>query len=240
MFAQIWPAPWLSGLRWRCWRKGGLTVSGLYLLKVMVSVVVVACLVGHGFQRSAGAGTSFGLANRVTLMRAVLVSLLLALLGEGGEPRLMWVAVAVAGLALASDALDGWLARRAGTASGFGARFDMETDAALVAVLALLAWYWERAGPWVLLAGVARYVFVLGIFCCHWMRRELPPSSRRKAVCVIALVALVVCMAPVLPAAVSQLVAGAGVCALLGSFFVDTIWLARAAHASERGVPYVE
>ena len=35
----------------------GLAVSDLYLLKIMASVVFVACLVGHGFQRSAGAGT---------------------------------------------------------------------------------------------------------------------------------------------------------------------------------------
>ena len=40
----------------------------------------------------------------------------------------------------ALDGVDGWLARRSGIASAFGARFDMEIDALLILVLAVLAW----------------------------------------------------------------------------------------------------
>jgi phosphatidylglycerophosphate synthase len=39
---------------------------------------------------------------------------------------------------LALDGLDGWLARRFGLASAYGARFDMEVDGFLILVLALL------------------------------------------------------------------------------------------------------
>ena len=50
-------------------------------------------------------------------------------------------------------AFDGPAARRSGIASRFGARFDMETDALMILVLAVLAWRWDRAGAWVLLPG---------------------------------------------------------------------------------------
>ena len=38
-------------------------------------------------------------------------------------------------MALLLDAVDGGVARRTGTVSGFGARFDMEVDAFLILVL---------------------------------------------------------------------------------------------------------
>jgi len=110
--------------------KQGLTLSGLYLLKVACALVLVACLLGWKFGRHSG-DTRFGLANQVTLARVVCVVLLLGLLGEAREPQMMWSAVVIAAIASASDALDGWLARRMGAASGFGAHFDMEADAEL-------------------------------------------------------------------------------------------------------------
>ena len=213
----------------------GLGLSGLYLIKVACALAFVACLLRRALQRRATDGSDFGLANQVTLARLVLVVLLLGLLGENCDAQVMWGAVIIAAMASASDALDGWLARRKGTVSEFGARFDMETDAALVAVLALLAWSWQRAGDWVLLAGVARYGFVAGRCCCRWMRAQLPPSLRRKAVCALQIIALVVCLAPILPPTWSALIAALGVCALLGSFLLDTLWLARIAHVPSRG-----
>ena len=216
--------------------KDMLALGDWYLVKVLSGLALVGWLVTRATRRGSGHRGHFGLANQVTLARAILVIVLLGLLGESADIQVMWSAVIIASVALASDALDGWLARRTGTVSDFGARFDMETDAALVAVLALLAWWWERAGMWVLLAGVARYVFAAGVCCCHWMRRELPPSLRRKAVCVVQLVALVLCVAPLLPESLSALCAALGVGALLGSFAIDTLWLARAAHADPKGV----
>lgn len=217
--------------------KQGLSLSDLYVLKAACGIAVVVGLLQRGLRRAAGHGERvvFGLANQVTLSRAVLVVLLLGLLGEYADARVMWSAVVVASVASVSDAFDGWLARRTGTCSDFGARFDMEADAALIAVLALLAWSWDRAGMWVLLAGAARYVFVLGTCCYGWMRRELPPSARRKSVCVVQIVTLVLCMAPILSATVSATVAALGVVALLGSFMIDTLWLARAAQGTATG-----
>lgn len=212
--------------------KHELALGGLFVIKCLIGELLLFFLVFRARAQSAPGGV-LAVANLVTLMRAILVVLLFALLGEPADLLIMWTAVLIASIAALTDALDGWLARWTCTASAFGARFDMEADAALIAALALLAWYWERAGAWVLLAGAARYVFVLGICCLRWMRRELPASLRRKVVCVVQVVALVLCLAPVFSPAVSALCAALGVTALLWSFLLDTLWLLRAAQSKE-------
>jgi phosphatidylglycerophosphate synthase len=110
-------------------------------------------------------------------------------------------------------------------ASDFGARFDMETDAVLIAVLAVLAWQFGKAGAWVLASGLLRYAFVLAGFAVVWLRRPLPPSQRRKTVAVVQLVALIVSVAPFVPTPLAALAAVTGLCALTLSFGLDVIWL---------------
>ena len=78
--------------------------------------------------------------------------------------------------AVALDGVDGWLARRSGLSSDFGARYDMETDALLILVLAVLAWRQEKAGAWIVLAGAMRYLFVAAGYIWTWMTAPLPPS----------------------------------------------------------------
>ena len=68
----------------------------------------------------------FGWAGRVTLLRGLLVALMIPdLLAPGLRP---WLPLVLGAMALALDGVDGPVARRTGTASPFGARFDMETD----------------------------------------------------------------------------------------------------------------
>ena len=71
----------------------------------------------------------FGPANQVTAVRALLVALVAACIGEAGSTRVATAAVAAAAMSTILDGADGWLARRSGMASAFGARFDMEVDA---------------------------------------------------------------------------------------------------------------
>ena len=170
----------------------------------------------------------FGPANRVTLARLGLVSLLAAMLGEG-VASVAWPAVAIATLAAVLDAVDGRLARRTGLASPFGARFDMETDALLMLVLALLAWQLGKAGGWIVAAGLLRYAFVGAGRAWRWLERPLPPSLRRKAICVIQIITLIVALAPIIPVAASEVIAGAGLALLVCSFAVDVAWLRRRA-----------
>ncbi len=170
---------------------------------------------------------SFGPANAVTSLRLMLVSMVAALLGEAASPASAVVATALALVVTALDGVDGWLARRSGMASAFGARFDMETDALLILVLALLAWQHGSAGAWIVLAGLMRYGFVAAGWVWPWMNAPLPPSQRRKAVCVVQIVGLSAIVAPAFPAVLDVLI-GAGTLALLSySFLVDVLWLRR-------------
>jgi hypothetical protein len=105
----------------------------------------------------------------------------------------------------------------------------METDALLILTLAVLAWQFGKAGPWVLLSGVLRYAFVLAGIALPWLRAPLPASFRRKAVAVLQTVALLVVMVPSVPRALSEPVAGIALLALMISFVTDAIWLKRSA-----------
>lgn len=174
--------------------------------------------------------TRFGAANRVTLARLSLALGLAALLvvPVDGRVDVTWGVVAVATVAALLDALDGVLARRHGLASRFGARFDMETDAVLIAVLSLLIVHFDQAGPWVLLAGGLRYAFVAAAWHWHWLSRPLPPSRRRQAVCVAQTVTLIGALVPVVSVPWSGAIAGTGLAALIASFAIDTVWLYRA------------
>ena len=175
----------------------------------------------------------FGPANAVTLARAVPTALLAGLAVEPGPgtPAAAWFA-ALTGLGVTVlDGVDGRLARRHGVASEFGARFDMETDSLLVLALSVLAWRWDRAGAWVLLSGLARYLFVAAGAFAPWLRAALPPRRRRQAVCVVQIGVLLVVVAPVLPPPVRAPLAAAGLLVLAYSFAVDVAWLARRARA---------
>ena len=109
----------------------------------------------------------------------------------------------------------------------------METDAVLILALAVLAWRWGEAGVWVLLAGGARYLFVLAGRFLVWMRAPLPESRRRKIVCVVQVATLIACVSPWPPPPWGAALAACGVVALLLSFAIDTAWLARHARARE-------
>ena len=170
-----------------------------------------------------------GPANQVTLLRAVLTALLAGLLGEVVTPAVAWTALVLALTAEGLDGLDGHLARRWGWASPFGARFDMEIDALMLAVLAVLLWSLGKAGPWVLAAGLLRYLFVAAGYRWPMLRHPLPPSRRRQTVCVVQVLSLTLALAPILPPACSAAVAAVGLVLLCYSFAVDTLWLARQA-----------
>jgi phosphatidylglycerophosphate synthase len=181
----------------------------------------------------------FGAANAVTAARAAAAALLL---GVGGEAALLstapgtgmrWALAAVAVAALVSDGLDGWLARRHGLASDFGARFDMETDALLVLALAVLVFASGQAGAFVLLSGTLRYLFVAAGRAVPALAAPLPPSQRRKALCVVQTAFLVAALAPPVPSRAGWWLAAVGLALLVYSFAVDC----AGALSSRRGSP---
>ena len=156
---------------------------------------------GHGGERGQGSASvhhRLGPANAITAVRAVL-TLVLAVLVVRDAP--VGVIVALAAVALVTDAVDGRVARRTGTVSRFGARFDMETDAALLLVLSL---YVARdLGLWVLAIGLARYVFLAAKVPLPWLRGQAPPRPWCKVVAALQGVVLVVAASGLLPVAVT-------------------------------------
>jgi phosphatidylglycerophosphate synthase len=114
----------------------------------------------------------FGWANAVTAFRAVVVWAVGARFHHAPDAALSLV---VLGL-FALDGLDGWLARRQGTASEFGALFDMETDAYFVLVVELVLYQRGGYGAWILVTGVLRYVYVLVRAFVPARRPDVPRS----------------------------------------------------------------
>lgn len=169
-----------------------------------------------------------GPANLVTLVRTflVLVVAVLALVTPDGR----WPITLLATAALVLDGVDGWVARRTGTVSPVGARFDMEVDAILVLVLAVHVA--ERLGlGWVLFIGAARYLLALAVWIAPWMGTPVPQRYWRKVVAVAQVVTLLVVGAGLLPHAPARLALGVAGLALAVSFLTQ-VWEVRAARPS--------
>ncbi len=201
-----------------------LGVSDAYPVKAMlvfgVAVFTAAgqLAVTHPFDR-------LGPANLVTTLRVLLLSLVAALIAEAPTSTTAWGGAVLAVVVTALDGVDGWLARRTRFASEFGARYDMETDALLILVLAVLAWQHNKAGVWIVLAGAMRYLFLASGYLWPWMNAALPDSQRRKTVCVVQIVGLIFVVSPVATAPGSAVVAAITLLTLTWSFGLDVRWL---------------
>jgi phosphatidylglycerophosphate synthase len=205
-----------------------LALSAWYPIKaaILSSIVLVLAL---GRLRGHHPFPRFGPGNQLTTVRAVLVVLVTSLIGETGRPLIVTIAIAVALSAAVLDGVDGWLARRAGMASAFGARFDVEIDALLIQALAILAWRYGKAGPWVLLSGAIRYGFIIAGRLWLWLRQPLAPTQRGRAICVVQIAALLLAIVPAIRPPLSAAIAALGLVALGYSFLVDTLRLWRQA-----------
>ncbi len=187
----------------------------------------------RGLRRSGAA--ELGRPNAITLLRATLAGGVAALVASAlaapaADAPGTTVVVGLAAVGLALDAVDGWTARRTGTATALGARFDGEVDAFLILVLSVLAA--RSLGPWVLTTGLLRYAFlVAGVL--PWMRRPLPRRDWRKTVAAVTGIGLVVAVAGVLPEAWARLAVAVPLVLLLESFGRDVWWLWRRRRAAD-------
>jgi len=186
--------------------------------------VLASAWAGHVLRRSFPHG-SLGLCNAVTLLRMSLVAALLASVLSGADAS--WAVFAIASVALSLDGVDGWLARRQAMVSAFGARFDMEVDAALALTLAINAALVGPAGALALVLGPPRYGFAVASMMLPWMQGDLPERFSRKVVCVVQLGALIPLQAPGFPAAWAGPAVGLTAGALIWSFALDIRFLWR-------------
>jgi phosphatidylglycerophosphate synthase len=204
------------------------------LLGVVAGAGYAAALLGMLSAAMRRAGRSrLGPADVVTLARALLVGGVTAVVVDGlvrgaaAVPAL----VGLAAVALVLDAVDGRVARRTGTVSALGARFDMEVDAFLILVLSVHVA--GIVGPWALAIGAMRYAFVTAGWVWPWLRGPLPPSYAAKTVAALQGVVLVVGSAQVLPHGPAVALVALALALLCASFGRDVrrLWVAA------RGVP---
>ncbi|MFD7614578.1 CDP-alcohol phosphatidyltransferase family protein [Streptomyces sp. NPDC059828] len=190
----------------------------------------------RALRRSWPRRVSFGPANGVTLARTVLVGGVTALVADSfvsGSPLTgpfvshpsLAVMVALTAVALVLDCVDGQVARRTGSESSLGARFDMEVDAFLILVLSVHVAM--SLGPWVLLIGAMRYVFVAAARFLPWLNGPLPPSMARKTVAALQGIVLLVAGSGIVPVEVSAVMVLMALAALAWSFARDIRWLWR-------------
>jgi phosphatidylglycerophosphate synthase len=197
----------------------GLTVSG-WIVGITCGVIT-----NIGLARGLGHFHTDRLApaDWVTLARATVAAIVAALVADSfqrspGVPMLL----SFTAVALALDAVDGWVARRTKPGS-LGAAFDAEVDAFLILVLSV---YVARSlGAWVLLIGAARYVFLTAGWALPWLREPLPPRYWRKFVAATQGIVLAVAAANVLPQAVSVGALLGALVLLAESFGRDVWWL---------------
>lgn len=169
---------------------------------------------------------ALGPADLVTLGRAVLVGGVTALVADAvtaiAATAVTGTTAALIGLAVVAlllDAVDGLVARRTGTVSEFGARFDMELDAFLIAVLSVRVA--ADLGGWVLAIGALRYVFVLFRRLFPALRGVVPPRRSARVIAAVQGIVLVIAAAHVLPVIAAAALTAAALAALCWSFGQD-------------------
>lgn len=199
-------------------------VASVILSLALMFALVVHALPSHPHLR-------FGYANLVTAVRASLVSLtgatVLCFDSLAATDLALWTLVCVVLVALALDGVDGYLARRYRQESALGARFDMEIDALLILILSLAAALLDKAGPWVVMIGLMRYGFVAAGWMLPRLNGALPPSFRRKLVCVVQIAALCIIVVPFVMPPYSTVIAAVALIVLVYSFAVDVRYLLR-------------
>ena len=176
--------PVLLGSALLGWRLSWLSAS----TAAFCFLVLVALVAWHSRARR------FGIADVVTLIRGLGVCFLAGLALQalvGDLARLAVLTMIIMGtLCLTLDGVDGRVARARAEVSAFGARFDVETDAAMLAVLSVAVAALGIAGWWVLSIGVLRYGYVATSLFVPALRTPLPYRYSGKVIAVAQAVAL--------------------------------------------------
>jgi phosphatidylglycerophosphate synthase len=193
---------------------------------LVVNVLLARALARRGDGR-------LGPADRITLTRSTLTCGVAALTADSFlAPAAVRTLVALSVVALLLDAVDGRVARRTGTVSALGARFDMEADAYLILVLGV--YVSAAVAPWVLAIGLARYALLGAGRLLPWLRESTPPRYWAKVVAATQGAVLTCAAAGVLPGRWTEVALAVAFVLLAESFGREiwTLWHARSAGRS--------
>ena len=173
-------------------------------------------------------GPGLGHANRITLLRACLIVHIAAIVTRPVPLTTsgLWWVITVSSIALVLDGIDGRVSRSKQCETAFGARFDMELDAFFLLVLSVLGWKSGKAGLWITGIGMIRYGFVIAASFTPWLGKTLPESLRRKTVCAVQGIALLICLGPIISSALATLIGAVALGSLVVSFAIGIQWLA--------------
>jgi phosphatidylglycerophosphate synthase len=165
-------------------------------------------------------------ADWVTLTRALLIAGVAGLVADSfGRPVSITALVTLSAIALALDAVDGQVARRTGTATPLGARFDGEVDAFLILLLSIAVS--RDYGSWVLVIGAARYALLLAGWLMPWLAAPLPPRYWGKVVAAVQGIVLTVAASAVVDRLTGMIAVAIALLLLAESFGRNVIWLYR-------------
>jgi len=203
-----------------------LLFSASYLVEVSVLYSIFVSILVK-FMPDECRTSGMGWANRITILRAILsISVCASVFHwESLSASGYWWLISMTILAMTMDALDGWVARHTHTESSFGARLDMEIDAFLLLSLSLLVFLSGKVAFWIVFLGLIRYCFVICGEIWPFLQKELPVSWRRKIVCVIQGIALVICLVPLTSESLAWRIGASSLGLLLSSFWIDIRWL---------------
>jgi phosphatidylglycerophosphate synthase len=165
-------------------------------------------------------------ADWVTLTRALLIAGVAGLVADSfGRPVSITALVTLSSIALALDTVDGQVARRTGTATPLGARFDGEVDAFLILLLSIAVS--RDYGSWVLVIGAARYALLLAGWLMPWLAAPLPPRYWGKVVAAVQGIVLTIAVSGEVNRLTGMIAVAAALLLLAESFGRNVIWLYR-------------
>lgn len=203
--------------------------------QMVASVAVLGwALIGSVSYRRALAEAGQQPVTLATVVTAIRGGLAAALLGFAvtapmdGSVVWSWVPVVCFVAAGLLDAVDGWVARQRNARSRFGERLDVEADGLLVFAGAVLVVTWGRAPIWVLLVGLARYIYVLAVMLRERRGRPVgddPAGLLNRLSYATMLSALAIGLLPVVDPGVSRPLLAVVAVVFLGNFLRD--WLAK-------------
>jgi len=168
-----------------------------------------------------------GAGNVLTILRGLAIALLAGfLLIPRPDGLLAWVPGLLYIAAITADYFDGYLARITNQATALGADLDMEFDALGMLTVTLLASLYGQVPVWYVAVGLARYLFVVGL----WQRRRrglplhpIPPSAQRRINAGLQMGFMGIILLPVFAPPATTLAAPIFAAALFASFARD--WL---------------
>ena len=144
---------------------------------------------------------ALGWGNLMTLFRGLMIAGLLGFLfSPAPQGWLVWAPGVLYTLVCLADFLDGYLARVTNHVTRLGEALDMSFDGVGVLGAVLLAIQYGQLPAWYITVGMARYLFLAGM----WLRQRggkvnypLPPSIRRRGLAGLQMGFLAVMLWPI-------------------------------------------